>query len=191
MRKINTRKFRVATRATAHEVNRQIVLNLIREHQPISRAELARRMNVRRAALTGLVRELISQDEIMETGTAASARGRRPTLLRIQTNNWMAIVADVRVTQTTIMLTDFGGTPGERELFATMRHQEMAAVAELQPSTPTDMYRMLAAQETVDRREALLRGLRQRGAMVIETSPEGLAGGLVDRYLAIKERGMV
>ena len=52
MRKINTRNFRLATRSTPREVNRRIVLNLIREHQPISRAELARRMNVRRAALT-------------------------------------------------------------------------------------------------------------------------------------------
>src|SRR4051812_46726416 len=55
MRKINTRSFRLATRATPREVNRQIVLNLIREQQPISRAELARRMNVRRASLTTLV----------------------------------------------------------------------------------------------------------------------------------------
>ena len=58
MRKINTRSFRLATRATPREVNRQIVLNLIREFQPISRAELARRMNVRRAALTAIVRDL-------------------------------------------------------------------------------------------------------------------------------------
>jgi uncharacterized protein (DUF58 family) len=67
----------------------------------------------------------------------------------------------------------------------------MAAVAEAQPSTPAGMYRMLAAQEAADRRETLLRGLRHRGAMVIDTSPEALAGGLVDRYLAVKERGMV
>jgi uncharacterized protein (DUF58 family) len=76
-------------------------------------------------------------------------------------------------------------------LFATMRQQELAAMATLRPSTTTEMYRVLSAQEVVDRREALLRGLRQRGALVIETSPEALSGGLVDRYLAIKERGMV
>jgi N-acetylglucosamine repressor len=42
MRKINTRNFRIATRSTVHEINQKIVLNLIREHHPISRAELAR-----------------------------------------------------------------------------------------------------------------------------------------------------
>src|SRR5215212_8870202 len=59
MRKINTRDFRLATRSTPREVNRQIVLNLIREHQPISRADLARRMEVHRSHLTPLVRELV------------------------------------------------------------------------------------------------------------------------------------
>src|SRR6267154_569241 len=59
MRKINTRSYRLATRSTPREVNRQIVHNLIREHQPISRAELARQMNVRRASLTGIVRDLL------------------------------------------------------------------------------------------------------------------------------------
>ena len=50
MRKINTRSFRLATRSTTREVNRQIVLNLVREHQPISRADLARRMEVARGS---------------------------------------------------------------------------------------------------------------------------------------------
>ncbi len=70
MRKINTRNYRLATRATPREVNRRIVLNLIREHQPISRAELARRMSVRRAALTAIVRDLIAAGDIYETGRA-------------------------------------------------------------------------------------------------------------------------
>jgi N-acetylglucosamine repressor len=37
MRKINTRDFHVATRTTSRDINRHIALNLIREHQPISR----------------------------------------------------------------------------------------------------------------------------------------------------------
>jgi N-acetylglucosamine repressor len=119
MRKINTRSFRLATRATLRQVNRQIVLNLIREHQPISRAELARRMSVRRAALTQIVRELIDHNEVLETGTAASARGRRPTLLRIQTSNRLAMAVDIRPTQTTLVLADFGGAVLERDVFPT------------------------------------------------------------------------
>ncbi|HTI62246.1 MAG TPA: ROK family protein [Gemmatimonadaceae bacterium] len=124
MRKINTRSFRLATRATPREVNRQIVLNLIREHQPISRAELARRMSVRRAALTRIVRELLTSGDVEETGTAASARGRRPTLLRVRTSGRLALAVDVRPGRTSIALADFGGQVLSREGFPTPERPE-------------------------------------------------------------------
>ena len=60
MRKINTRSFVRATRSTPREINRQILLNLVREHQPISRAELARRMKIGRGMVTYLTAELIA-----------------------------------------------------------------------------------------------------------------------------------
>lgn len=119
MRKINTRSFRLATRATPREVNRQIVLNLIREFQPISRAELARRMNVRRAALTAIVRDLISAGDVEETGTAIAARGRRPTLMRIRTTDRTALAVDVRPGVTVVALVDYGGKVLERTTFDT------------------------------------------------------------------------
>ncbi|HEY4305239.1 MAG TPA: ROK family transcriptional regulator [Gemmatimonadaceae bacterium] len=119
MRKINTRSFRLATRATPREVNRQIVLNLIREFQPISRAELARRMNVRRAALTAIVRDLIANGDVEETGTAIAARGRRPTLMRIRTTDRTALAVDVRPGVTVVALVDYGGKVLERTTFDT------------------------------------------------------------------------
>jgi hypothetical protein len=53
------------------------------------------------------------------------------------------------------------------------------------------MYRVMSAQETLERREALLHGLRQRGALVLEVAPTDLSSGLVDRYLEVKERGLL
>ena len=127
MRKINTRSFRLATRSTPREVNRQIVLNLIREHQPISRAELARRMNVRRASLTQIVRELLTAGDVEETGTAASARGRRPTLLRVRTSGRLAVAVDVRPGRTSVALADFAGQVLSRDGFATPERPEALA----------------------------------------------------------------
>src|SRR6185295_5484214 len=127
MRKINTRSFRVATRATPREINRTIVLNLIREHQPISRAELARRMNVKRGALTEIVRELLEGNDVFESGTATSARGRRPTLLRVQTSARVAHAVDVRSVQTTVALADFSGAVLKREVFPTPTKPEELA----------------------------------------------------------------
>jgi N-acetylglucosamine repressor len=124
MRKINTRNYRLATRATPREVNRRIVLNLIREHQPISRAELARRMNVRRAALTEIVRDLLGANDVYETGRAASLRGRRPTMLRVRTSGRLVVAVDVRPGRTSIALAEFGGDVLERAAFDTPREPD-------------------------------------------------------------------
>lgn len=127
MRKINTRSYRLATRDTPREVNRQIVHNLIREHQPISRAELARQMKVRRASLTGIVRDLLLSGDIIETGTAVAARGRRPTLLRVRTHGRLALAVDVRSARTSVALVDFGGDVLARQSFDTpVEPREMA-----------------------------------------------------------------
>ena len=78
MRKINTRSFVRATRSTTRDINRQILLNLVREHQPVSRAELARRMRVGRGMVTSLVSELLSDGSIYEGTTVDAPRGRKP-----------------------------------------------------------------------------------------------------------------
>src|SRR3954468_22058544 len=119
MRKINTRNFRLATRSTPREVNRRIVLNLIREYQPISRAELARRMQVHRGTMTPLVRELVESGVVFEKGTAATARGRRPTLLCVRTRGRLVVAVDIRPGRSVIALADVSGHVAARESFET------------------------------------------------------------------------
>lgn len=109
MRKINTQTFRRATRNTSREINRRIVLNLIREVQPVSRADLARRMGVPRSMMTAIVGELIEDGLIAEGETVRTARGRRPTVLHVRSQDRFAIAVDVRLTRTRVALMDFEG----------------------------------------------------------------------------------
>ena len=120
MRKINTRSFVRATRSTPREINRQIVLNLVREHQPISRADLARRMSVGRGMVTSLVSELLTDGSIFEGTTADAPRGRKPMMLYVRTHDRLAIAIDVRFSQTYLMLSDFSGAPIALETFDTI-----------------------------------------------------------------------
>ena len=120
MRKINTRDFRVATRTTSREINRRIALNLIREHQPISRADLARRMNVTRGVVSILVQELINKDIIYEGATGEALRGRKPTFLHIRTHDRLAIEVDVRFSKTYLMLSDLSGRQLALETYDTI-----------------------------------------------------------------------
>ncbi len=120
MRKINTRDFHIATRSTSRDINRRIALNLIREHQPISRADLARRMNVTRGVVSVLVQELIGQGVIYEGATGEVARGRKPTFLHIRTQDRLALAVDVRFSQTYLMLCDFAGRQLALEIYDTI-----------------------------------------------------------------------
>ena len=110
MRKINPHDFTVARRGTTREINRQIALNLIRAHQPISRADLARLMNVRRGVASLLVSELLNESLIFEGALgAAVGRGRRPTFLYIDSRQRCVIGVDIRASRTYILVTDVMG----------------------------------------------------------------------------------
>jgi N-acetylglucosamine repressor len=111
MRKIDTIKFRVATRQTSREINRRIVLNLVRARQPVSRADLARAMGVRRGAVSLIVNDLLKDGFIVEGATGDAIRGRKPTFLYIDTRRRAVVAIDIRISQTLLMLADLLGQP--------------------------------------------------------------------------------
>jgi len=111
MRKIDTTRFRVATRRTSREINRTIVLNLVRARQPLSRADLARAMGVRRGAVSLIVNDLLKDGAIVEGATGDAVRGRKPTFLYIDTRRRAVVAIDIRVSQTSLMLADLLGKP--------------------------------------------------------------------------------
>ncbi len=53
------------------------------------------------------------------------------------------------------------------------------------------MFRYIAAIEIVQRRELLLRRLRERGVLAMEIMPGALAAALVNQYLDIKDRSLI
>lgn len=120
MRKIDTRNFRRATRSTPRQINRQIALALVREHQPISRADLARRMEVGRGLITSLINELIAEGSVYEGATVDAPRGRKPKMLYLRTHDRYVVAIDVRFSRTYVMLSDFAGTALALEQFETL-----------------------------------------------------------------------
>ncbi len=120
VRKIDTRDFRRATRTTSREINRRIVLNLVRDHQPLSRADLARRMEIGRGVVTSIVQELIVEGTIYEGDIGIAPRGRRPTMLYVRTQDRYVVAVDIRFSRTFIMLSDFAGSQIAIDSFETI-----------------------------------------------------------------------
>jgi predicted NBD/HSP70 family sugar kinase len=119
VRKIDTRDFRRATRSTPRQINRQILLNLVREHQPISRADLARRMTLGRGVVTTLVNELLEEGVLYEGALGELPRGRRPKMLHVETRDRLVVAIDLRFSRTDVLLADLGGKQIALERFAT------------------------------------------------------------------------
>ena len=82
-------------------------------------------------------------------------------------------------------------TPRHLVVFAAMGQPDLKALAETIPTVPADMYRHGAALEISQRRDILMRGLRQRGVLALELMPGMLASSLVTQYLDIKERSLI
>jgi predicted NBD/HSP70 family sugar kinase len=111
MRRISTTTFRIARRGTSREINRQIALNLVRSKQPISRADLARLMGVRRGAISRLVEDLLRAKQVFEGAKGESKRGRKPRHLYIETRRRCAMAVDIRASRTLMLVTDPLGHP--------------------------------------------------------------------------------
>ncbi len=109
IRRPSARELRPATRGTPREINQRIVLGLLRSHQGMSRAELARRLGMQRSAVGRIVGDLIAQGLVCEGRPRSTARGRRPTLLHLDSRERCAVAVDVRVTRTFLAVTDLVG----------------------------------------------------------------------------------
>jgi predicted NBD/HSP70 family sugar kinase len=109
LQRLDPRRLEVARRGTPRAINRQVVLNLLRAHQPISRAELARRLGMQRAALGRIVGDLIQEGLVREGAAGQTERGRKPTLLHLDSRDRCCVAVDVRVTRTFLVLTDLVG----------------------------------------------------------------------------------
>ena len=66
MRRIHSKDVRIATRNTSRSINRQIVLSLLRGHQPISRAALARLLGMQRSAVGLIVNDGLLPKRLFE-----------------------------------------------------------------------------------------------------------------------------
>jgi len=124
MRKIDLSNFQVATSETARDINRRIVLNLIRSHQPISRADLARHSGLQRSTVSVITEQLIQENWVKEGASGHVPRGRRPTFLHLNKERVRIIGINVRPVTTTLVLADVEAHFAAQESFPTPRKPE-------------------------------------------------------------------
>lgn len=132
MRRIDLSNFQVATSETARDINRRIVLNLIRTHQPISRADLARHSGLQRSTVSVIAEQLIKERWITEGANGHTPRGRRPTFLHLNKERVGIIGINVRPVTTTLALADLDANFLAQDSLATPQEPQQF-MAELIP----------------------------------------------------------
>src|ERR1041385_6626476 len=108
MRRLDFTNTQVVSSETARDINRGVVLNLIRRRQPISRADLARVSGLQRSTVSLITEQLIRERWVVNGPLGRLPRGRRPTFLRLNERRAI-VVADLRPHQTTVAVADVNG----------------------------------------------------------------------------------
>jgi len=119
VRRIDLKKAQTAGLGTIRDINRQIVLNYVREREPISRAAIARESALQRSTVSAIVDALQTEGLVEEIGEGESTGGRPPTLLRLRTAGAIAIGVAVAPSLTTIATSDLAGRVLRQEAFPT------------------------------------------------------------------------
>ena len=108
MHRIDLAYVQLASSELARDINRDVVLEVIRAHQPISRAELARVSGLQRSTVSLIVNQLIEELWVREGALARLPRGRRPTMV-VLNDDLVMLVADVRPKTATVAVVDLNG----------------------------------------------------------------------------------
>jgi predicted NBD/HSP70 family sugar kinase len=119
LRRLDLRKAQAARLNTIRDINRQIVLNYVREREPISRAEIARETELQRSTVSAIVEDLKTEGLIEEVGEGESTGGRRPTMLKLRAAGPIALGVSITPTCTTVATSDLAGRVLDQEEFLT------------------------------------------------------------------------
>lgn len=116
------------------------------------------------------------------------------TLLSLQSRRSLVVwLTDLAETAATPEVIECAARMATRHLvlLGIIGQPEMRRLIAANPENSTQMYHYAAALEVVQRRDLLLRRLRQYGALTLEVEPQRLSTALVNRYLEVKERSLL
>jgi predicted NBD/HSP70 family sugar kinase len=142
MRKIDLNNFQVATSETARDINSRIMLNLVRKHQPISRADLMRHSGLQRSTVSVITEQLIAERWLRKGEIGQLPRGRRPMFLHLNEDRIGVLGINIQPFTTDIALANLGGhfivqktipTPTGSDLFVTQLSSHIRRLKEHHP----------------------------------------------------------
>lgn len=120
-----------ATPQTVRHLNRAVVLDLIRQHQPLSRAELARLSGIHRSNISNIVDDLTRKGLLREERAKNFGRGRTPDLISMDRGAFRVMAVSLLRARTTVAIATLAGNIENSFTFVTPdTPQQFAAAVE-------------------------------------------------------------
>ena len=128
-----------------------------------------------------------------EEGEADHRRAVESLAILQKRRSLVVWLTDLAETATTPEVVESAAHLAQRHLvlFTVIGQPELRGMLKHRPADPKEMFRYVAAQEIVQRRDILLRRLRQQGALTLEVEPAKLSSAVVNQYLLAKERSLI
>ena len=124
VRRIDLSSAQLASSENARDINRDIVLELIRFRQPVSRVELARFSGLQPSTISIIVEQLIGERWVREGALVRRSRGRPSTMLEV--NDLLVTFAlDIRPDRAILAVIDLTGRFLSRETVMTVSDPEL------------------------------------------------------------------
>jgi transcriptional regulator of PTS gene len=117
IRNIDLASVQPASSDIARDINRDIILELIRFNQPLARADLSRLSGLRPSTVSKIVEQLVQENWVHEGAVIKAARGRPSTMLSVN-SSIVTFALDLRPDRAILAVVDLSGRFLSRETIA-------------------------------------------------------------------------
>lgn len=122
-----------ADRNVMRDLNRSLVLDILREQSPISRAAIAKVAKLTKPTISAIVEDLMADGLVSEIGAGATttAGGRPPILLEFNDRSQFLVGIHIGVRRTTVVVADARGAELGRDVSPTPKGRPAAQLARI------------------------------------------------------------
>ncbi|MCS7201381.1 MAG: ROK family transcriptional regulator [Dictyoglomus sp.] len=107
-----------------NEINRGLILHLVREEGPISRAKIARKLGLSRPTVSAHVQDLIKEGLVLEVGKGETKKGRKDILLVYNAKHGYILAGDLEGSFFRLAISDMSGKIEYEEVIKTQELRE-------------------------------------------------------------------
>lgn len=130
MHHFESEKFIAGNHSNVRNINRCVILNVIRQFQPISQVEISNHINLTKGTISSIVNELIADGLVQELSVGESTGGRKPTLLKLATTGVIIGIMTIHQDTTVLAIGDMDGNILRKKVIPTNRENAEKFISE-------------------------------------------------------------